>query len=190
MAIWTLPSRLIRSLLTRLSSSLRPCSSSLTVFSSSLVDCSSSFAVSSSSLVLCSSSLLERISSFADCSSSLAASSSWMIDCRYSRLAASSRCSSCAARRPSRPRAGRRRLRRREAALLAVAAPGRRTARGSAAVPPSVSGITSSVDRQPAASPTGRCRPVLAHRRPALARRLQRACAGRRAAPRAPSSAG
>ena len=36
-AIWTLPSRLMRSLLTRLSSSLRPCSSSLTVFSSSLV---------------------------------------------------------------------------------------------------------------------------------------------------------
>ena len=51
MAIWTLARRLIRSLLTRLSSSLRPCSSSLTVFSSSLVDCSSSFAVSSSSLV-------------------------------------------------------------------------------------------------------------------------------------------
>ena len=92
MAICTLPSRLIRSLLTRLSSSLRPCSSSLTVLSSSLVDCSSSFAVSSSSLVLCSSSLLDRISSLADCSSSLAASSSWMIDCRYSRLAASSRC--------------------------------------------------------------------------------------------------
>ena len=91
MAIWTLASRFTRSLLTRLSSSLRPCSSSLSVFSSSLVDWSSSFAVSSSSFVLCSSSLLDRISSLADCSSSLAASSSWMIDCRYSRLAASSR---------------------------------------------------------------------------------------------------
>ena len=87
----TLPRRFIRSLLTRVSSSLRECSSSLTVFSSSLVLCSSSLAVSSSSFVLCSSSLLDRISSLADCSSSLAASSSWMIDCRYSRLAASSR---------------------------------------------------------------------------------------------------
>src|SRR5262252_7497675 len=91
MAIWTLPRRLMRSLFTRLNSSLRPCNSSLTVFSSSLVDCNSSFAVSSSSFVLCSSSLLERTSSLADCSSSFAASSSWMTDCRYSRLTASSR---------------------------------------------------------------------------------------------------
>ena len=84
--ICTLASRLSRSLLTRLSSSLRPWSSSLRVLSSSLVDCSSSLAVSSSSLVDCSSSLLDRISSFADCSSSLAAPRSSMIDCSVARL--------------------------------------------------------------------------------------------------------
>ena len=59
MAMFTLASRLARSLLSCASSSLRFWSSSLTVFSSSLVDWSSSLAVSSSSLVLCSSSLLE-----------------------------------------------------------------------------------------------------------------------------------
>ena len=93
-AICTLASRFMRSLLTRLSSSLRPCSSSLTVLSSSLVLWSSSFAVSSSSLVLCSSSLADRISSLADFSSSLAASCSSMMDWRYSRLLCSS-CWSC-----------------------------------------------------------------------------------------------
>ncbi len=51
-AICTLPKMLLRSSLTRLSSSLRFCSSSLTVVSSSLLDWISSFEVSSSSLML------------------------------------------------------------------------------------------------------------------------------------------
>ena len=90
MAIWTLPSRLTRSLLTRFSSALRLFSSSLTVASSSLLDWISSLEVSSSSLVLCSSSLADWTSSLADCSSSLAASCCSITDCRYSRVAASS----------------------------------------------------------------------------------------------------
>ncbi len=89
-AIWTLPSRLTRSLLSRFSSALRFCSSSLTVASSSLLDWISSLEVSSSSLMLCSSSLADCTSSLADCSSSLAASCCSITDWRYSRVAASS----------------------------------------------------------------------------------------------------
>ncbi len=173
-AICTLPTRLTRSLLTRLSSSLRECSSSLTVFSSSLVDCSSSFAVSSSSLVLCSSSLLDRISSFADCSSSFAASSSWMIDCRYSRLASSSRCSTvmppvCLARL----------ARARTCRSFGSSLPARRdrcarTAPGNAGVPTRVSGTTSTLDADHVAA-VADLQVVASHGLPRLARRIDRA---------------
>ncbi len=78
------------SLLARLSSSTRRCSSALTVCSSSLMDCSSSFDVSSSSLEDCSSSFIEDSSSLLERSSSFEDSSSSVVVCNRSLASRSS----------------------------------------------------------------------------------------------------